>query len=100
LIYKHEKKISELLGTQLNEDAMDEINQELEEIIKTSLPDVPSHNVEREAGEKTASPQKGFLNEFIFTKKLYDRQISIKIGRFGILKKEKKINNLAEKSKK
>lgn len=57
-----QKKIDELLGTQINEEDMEEINKEFEEIVQeqTKLPDVPTH--ELEPGTKSPVKQKGFYS--------------------------------------
>ena len=42
---EHQRQIDELLGTQINDQELDEINQELEDILKAALPDVPQHEI-------------------------------------------------------
>lgn len=53
------------MGTQINEEDMEEINKEFEEIVQeqTKLPDVPTH--ELEPGTKSPIKQKGFYSLLI-----------------------------------
>ncbi|CAF0716835.1 unnamed protein product [Brachionus calyciflorus] len=48
---EHQRQIDELLGTQLTEESIDEINKELDEIIANSMPEAPSHEIETEHKE-------------------------------------------------